>query len=253
MKSVLFILTLIATLISARAADVHVFAAASLNDVMRAIAAKYEPVSGDKLVFNFAGSNVLALQVMHGAPADLFFSADEAQMDRLAQANALDPASRKDILLNRLVAVVSKDSGLQVKSPADLASPDIKHLTLGDPHSVPAGVYAKAYFEKAGLWEKIEPRVIPTENVRAALGAVESGNVEAGVVYQTDAKISKKVRIAFVFPDTPGISITYPAAVLHDAAQPEAAKKFLTYLEGPEASAIFLSYGFIVASAPHDR
>jgi len=240
-------------LVSARAADVHVFAAASLTDVMRAIAAKYEPISGDKLVFNFEGSNVLALQVMHGAPADLFFSADEAQMDRLAQAGALDAASRKDVLRNRLVAVVSKESPLQIKSPVDLTSPDIKHLALADPRSVPAGVYAKAYLEKAGLWEKIEPRVIPTQNVRAALAAVESGNVDAGVVYQTDAKISKKVHVAFVFPDTAGISISYPAAVLHDAAQPEAARKFLTYLEGPEASAIFSSYGFIVASVPHDQ
>ena len=253
MKSLLFLLFFSMALVLARASDVHVFAAASLTDVMRAIAAKYEPISGDKIICNFAGSNVLAVQVLHGAPADLFFSADEAQMDRLAQANAIDAASRKDVLYNRLVAVVSNGSALQVKSPADLASPDIKHLALADPASVPAGVYAKAYLEKAGLWTKIEPRVIPTENVRAALAAVESGNVDAGVVYQTDAKISKKVQVAFVFPDTAGISIAYPAAVLHDAAQPEAARKFLTYLEGPEASAIFSSYGFIVASASHDQ
>jgi len=212
MKSLFLLLIFSMALVSARAADVHVFAAASLTDVMRAIAAKYEPISG-----------------------------------------ALDAASRKDVLRNRLVAVVSKESPLQIKSPVDLTSPDIKHLALADPRSVPAGVYAKAYLEKAGLWEKIEPRVIPTQNVRAALAAVESGNVDAGVVYQTDAKISKKVHVAFVFPDTAGISISYPAAVLHDAAQPEAARKFLTYLEGPEASAIFSSYGFIVASVPHDQ
>jgi molybdate transport system substrate-binding protein len=252
-KTCFALLVFMGTLISARAADVHIFAAVSLTDAMHAIAAKYEPASGDKIVFNFAGSNVLALQITHGAPADLFFSADEAQMDRLAKAGSLDPASRKDILFNKLVVVVGKDSPFHLNAPADLASPDIKHLALADPRSVPAGVYAKAYLEKEGLWAKIESRVIPTENVRAALAAVESGNVDAGVVYQTDAKISTKVQTAFVFPDTAGISIAYPAALLHDAAQPAAAKKFLAYLEGPEAAAIFSSYGFIVAAAPHDK
>jgi molybdate transport system substrate-binding protein len=251
MKFFLSLLLLTLSLGAAAAAQVKVFAAVSLTDALRAIAAKYEPASGDKLLFNLAGSNVLAVQIQHGAPADVFFSADEAQMDRLAKAGEIDPASRKDIVGNQLVAVVRTDGTLSLKSLADLAGPDIQHLALGDPRSVPAGVYARKYLENAGLWTQIEPRVVPAENVRAALAAVESGNVDAGMVYQTDAKISKKVRVAFVVPPVAGITIAYPAAIVHGAPQSDAAKHFLAYLQGAEAQAIFQQYGFIIAPPAH--
>ena len=245
------ILLLILTFCTASAAEIKVFAAISLSDALHAIGARYEPLSADKLQFNLAGSNVLALQIIHGAPADLFFSADEAQMDKLAQAKAIDPATRKDIVFNQLAVVVPNNGPLPLKALADLSGPEVKHLALGDPRSVPAGVYAKAYLVKAGVWPQLESRVIPCENVRAALSAVESGNVEAGIVYQTDAQISKKVHIAFVLPPSSGITIAYPAAVVHDSAQAKAARRFLSYLEGAEARAIFAHYGFIVASPPH--
>ena len=235
----------------AGAAELNVSAAISLSDALHAIAAKYEPISGDKLTFNLAGSNVLALQIAHGDPADVFFSADEAQMDKLSHGNAIDPTTRRDIVFNQLAVVVPKDEALPLKSLTDLADPAVKHLALGDPRSVPAGVYAKAYLEKAGVWAQLETRVVPCENVRAALSAIESGNVEAGIVYQTDAEISKKVRIAFVLPPAHGITIAYPAAVVRDSKQAEAARRFLTYLEGKDARAIFAHYGFIVAAPPH--
>jgi molybdate transport system substrate-binding protein len=251
MKFLLSLFLFAISFLSVSAAEIQVFAAVSLTDALHAIAAKYEPASGDKLLFNLAGSNVLALQIEHGAPADIFFSADEAQMDRLAQAKEVDSDSRKDIVYNQLVAVVRTDSSLSLKALTDLAGPAIKHLALGDPRSVPAGVYAKKYLEAAGLWTQIEPRVVPTENVRAALAAVESGNVDAGMVYQTDAQISKKVRIAFAVPSSAAITIAYPAATVHGAPQPEAAKRFLSYLQGPEAHAIFQQYGFIIAPPAH--
>jgi molybdate transport system substrate-binding protein len=231
------------------AAEVKVFAAISLKDALSAISAKYEPLSKDKLQFNLQGSNVLALQIMHGAPADVFFSADEAQMDKLAQAKAIDPATRQDIVFNQLAVVVPNKDPLLLQSLADLAGPKVKHLALGDPRSVPAGVYAMEYLEKAGVWAQIEPRVVPCENVRAALAAVESGNVEAGIVYKTDAQVSKKVHVAFVPPPEAGITIAYPAAVVHDSAQAAAAQRLITYLQGAEARAIFARYGFIVAPA----
>jgi molybdate transport system substrate-binding protein len=252
MKSILCLFIAVLSFFPIRGTDVKVFAAVSLTDALHEIAAKYEPESGDKLFFNLAGSNVLAVQILHGAPADIFFSADEAQMDRLARARDIEPTSKKDLVFNRLVAVVRTDSPLQLNSLADLTGPEVKHLALGDPQSVPAGVYAKAYLQKAGLWAGVEPRVVPTENVRAALAAVESGNVDAGIVYQTDAHISKKVRIAFTLPATTSITIAYPAAVLTGAPQPEAARRFLAYLEGPEAGAVFSKYGFIVAPAHDD-
>jgi molybdate transport system substrate-binding protein len=253
MKFVLPFFLLTIGFISASAAEIKVFAAVSLTDALHAIAAKYEPASGDKLLFDLAGSNVLALQIQHGAPADIFFSADEAQMDRLAKAGQIVSDSRKDIVYNQLVAVVRIDSTLSLKSLADLAEPDIKHLALGDPRSVPAGVYARKYLERAGLWTQIEPRVVPTENVRAALAAVESGNVDAGMVYQTDAQISKKVRIAFVVPPSAAITIAYPAAIVQGAPQSEGARHFLSYLQGPEAGAIFQQYGFILARPVHGK
>jgi molybdate transport system substrate-binding protein len=236
-------------LASARAADVHVFAAASLTDAMKAIAAKYEPASGDKLLLNFAASNALTVEIIRGAPADVILSADEAQMARLASKSLIDGSTRRDLLSNKLVAVVPSDSKPTINAPADLAAPSIQRLALGDPAAVPAGVYAKEYLRKAGLWDKLAPRVIPCASVRAALAAVEGGNVDAGIVYQTDAKISYKVKVAFVFPDLADLPITYPVALVQAAPQPDAAKKFLAYLEGPEAAAIFTSYGFIVI--PH--
>jgi molybdate transport system substrate-binding protein len=233
--------------IAAHAADVSVYAAVSLTDALKAIAPKFEAATGDKLVFNLDGSNVLALQITKGAPADVFFSADEKQMDKLQQAGLLDASTRQDIVLNRLVAVVGVDSPLQIGSLADLTKPEVKHLALADPRSVPAGVYAKQYLQDAGLWDQIEARVVPTQNVRAALAGVESGNADAGIVYQTDALISKKVKVAFALPDSAKIRIAYPAAALAHAKNPDGAKKLVQYLlTDPDARAIFAKYGFIV-------
>jgi molybdate transport system substrate-binding protein len=192
------------------------------------------------------------LQITHGAPADVFFSADEAQMDKLQAAGLVDTATRADILFNRLVAVVGNGSPLQLASLNDLTKPEIKHLALADPRSVPAGVYARKYLQAANLWDQVEPRVVPTQNVRAALASVESGNAEAGIVYQTDALISHKVKIAFALPDSPQIKIAYPAAVLTHAPNPEGAKKLVLYLQNnADARAVFAQYGFIVGPSAH--
>ncbi len=170
-------------------------AAASLTDAMKEIGAAYEKESGDKLQFNFGASNMLARQIEEGAPADVFFSADEAKMDALEKKDLLLPGTRRSLLSNSLVIVVAADSGMSPKSAADLAKPEYKKLALAEPRSVPAGIYAREYLEKLGLWEAVKEKVVPTENVRAALAAVESGNVDAGIVYKTDALISKKVKV----------------------------------------------------------
>jgi len=243
MLAVLFLLGALA----AHAADVAVYAAVSLTDALKAIAPKFEAATGDKLVFNLDGSNVLALQISKGAPADVFFSADEAQMDKLQKAGLVDAATRKDVVFNRLVAIVGANSTLQLTSLADLARPEIKHLALADPRSVPAGVYAKQYLQDAKVWDQVEARVVPTQNVRAAMAGVESGNADAGIVYQTDALISKKVKIAFALPESSKVRIAYPAAALTHAANPDGAKKLVHFLQtDPDARAIFAKYGFIV-------
>jgi len=231
---------------SLHAAEVTVFAAASLTDSLKEVAAAYEKESGDKIVFNFAASSTLARQIEAGGPADIFFSADEAQMDRLEKKGLIDPATRKSRLGNSLVVVVPSDSTLQIKSASDLTNASVKQIALADPKGVPAGVYAKGWLTRQQLWPAVEPKIVPTENVRAALAAVASGNVELGVVYKTDAAISKNVKIAYAVPRADSPDISYPMALVKDSKQPAAAGKFLSYLSSEEAGQVFTRFGFLL-------
>jgi molybdate transport system substrate-binding protein len=231
----------------ARAAEVTIFAAASLSDALLEIARRYEPASGDKLNFNLAASSVLARQIKEGAPADVFFSADELKMDELAKSALIVPETRHTLLSNTLVIVVNAERGATVTAPADLGKPAIRHLALAETQTVPAGIYAKAWLQKTGLWSKVVDKVVPTENVRACLAAVESGNVEAGIVYKTDALISKKVKIAYEVTVAEGPRISYPLAVVKGSKQEAAARKFAEYLASPGAAAVFTQYGFLPA------
>lgn len=243
------LLCLIAALLTLplRAADLNVYAAASLSDALKELAPAYEASSGDKLVFNLGASSALALQIKNGAPADVFFSADEAKMDDLAKAGFIADDTRRSLLSNTLVIVVNATNGATVSAPADLSAPAIRRLALAETKTVPAGIYAKEWLEKAGLWEKVSARVVPTENVRACLAAVEAGNADAGIVYKTDALISKKVKIAHEVSLTDGPKISYPLAVLKDSKQAAAARKFASYLAGAEARAVFVKFGFLPA------
>jgi molybdate transport system substrate-binding protein len=225
---------------------VLVFAAASLTDALKEIAASWEIAGGESVVFNFAASSLLARQIREGAPADLFLSADEAQMDGLERAGLVVPGTRRSVLSNTLVAVVPKDSALRIASARDLAGPGVERLALAEPTSVPAGVYSKKFFERVGIWDALARKVVPTENARATLAAVESGNVDAGIVYRTDAAISKHVRIAFEIPATMGPAISYPFALVKGAPRETEARRFLAYLGSPAARAVFVRYGFLV-------
>jgi molybdate transport system substrate-binding protein len=231
-----------------KADDVEVFAAASLTDALKDIAANYEKTSGDKIIFNFESSGTLATQIKAGAPADLFFSADEEKMDALDQAGLLAPGTRHDLLRNNLAVVAPADSTLTITAPAQLAGDAIKHLALGDTKSVPAGIYAKQYLDKIGIWAQLEPRVIPCQNVRAALAAVETGNVDAGIVYYTDALHSKKTKVIYDISPQDGPKITYPAALVAGSKHADAAKKFLDYLGSPDALKVFAKSGFITGN-----
>jgi len=229
-----------------RHATVVVFAAASLTDCLKEIATGYEKATGDKIVFNLAASSTLARQIRAGARADVFFSADEARMQALEDEGLIAKGTRRSRLSNSLVIVVAADRGAEVKSPQDLAGPKIKRLALADPQAVPAGVYAREYLRRVKLWSAIQPKVVPMENVRAALAAVEAGNVDAGIVYKTDVAISRKVRIAWEAPRQEGPLISYPMALLADAPQPQAGRRFLEHLSSGQAEAVFRKFGFIV-------
>ena len=147
---------------NAYSAEVNVCAAASLTDVMKEIAAAYEKQSGDKISFNFAASSLLARQITEGAPADIFFSADETRMDDLEKAGLIVPETRRDLLSNSLVIVVPNDSKLTIASPDELITKAQK-IAISDPRAVPAGIYTKEYLSSLGLWEKLESKMVPTE------------------------------------------------------------------------------------------
>ena len=230
----------------ARAGELTVFAAASLSDALKEIAVIYQKQSGDRVVFNFGASSVLARQIEEGAPADIFFSADEAKMDGLEKLGLILKETRRSRLSNSLVIVVAADSPLQVPSADHLAGDKVKRIALADPKAVPAGVYARAYLEKARLWPAVERKIVPTENVRAALAAVESGNVDAGIVFKTDARISRKVRVTCEVKPEEGPPISYPMAVVKESSRIEAGKRFLRHLDSGEAETVFEKHGFIV-------
>jgi molybdate transport system substrate-binding protein len=245
-KTALLVLVLLFSAASARAAELLVFGAASLTDVLKELGDSYGKSTGDKITFSFGASNTLARQIQAGAPADLFLSADEKSMDGLDKGRLLLAGTRKSVLSNTLVVVVPAGSSLKIAAPEDLAAPGVRVLALAEPQSVPAGIYAKQYLQSKKLWARVIDRVVPTENVRAALAAVEVGNAEAGIVYKTDAGISKKVKVAYEVPRAEGPKISYPFAVVAATKQPDAARRFLTWLESPDALEVFRKYGFLI-------
>jgi molybdate transport system substrate-binding protein len=223
--------------------ELSVFAAASLADALTEIGTAWQAASGNRAVFNFGASSDLARQIRAGAPADVFFSADGAQMDALERQGLVRATERSDLLSNTLVVIVPEDSKARVTSPHDLAG--FRTIAIADPQAVPAGVYARSWLQGVKLWDELAPRVVPTLHVRAALAAVESGNVEAGIVYRTDAARSKRVRVVFEVSQQQGPPIRYPVAPLTSSGKPAAAS-FVSYLRSPAAREIFVRHGFLV-------
>lgn len=246
MRRTLTLLLILFLTLPLAADEVLVFAAASLTDVLQEIARSYESASGDTIIFNFASSSVLARQIREDAPADLFISADELRMNELQKRGLIDPKTRQSVLSNTLVVVVPASGGMKISSATDLIDDRIRTVALADPASVPAGIYARQHLLKIGAWGRVARKVIPMENVRGALSAVESGNVDCGIVYRTDALISKHVRVAVEIPREQGPAISYPFAITMNAPAPEAARRFLAHLTSPPALATFRRYGFLI-------
>ncbi len=233
----------IAEPVGAVAEEINVSAAVSLTGPLAELASLYEARSGDQLVLNLGGSNALARQILAGAPADLFFSADEAQMDVLQGASLVRAEARVKALGNSLVVVVPQASAASVSSPPDLLV--FRRLALADPAAVPAGVYARRWLEAEGLWQRLAPRVVPTLNVRAALALVETEAADAGIVYRTDAALTRRVRTAFAVPTGRAPAITYVLAPLTTSRQAHTSAA-LRFLVSREAAAVYTRYGFAV-------
>jgi molybdate transport system substrate-binding protein len=232
--------------LSAGAEEIIVSAAASLTDALKEIGGSFESKTRDKVILNFGGSAALARQIVEGAPAEVFFSADAEKMDLLEKQGRIDSATRRDLLSNQLVLIVAGDSKLPIRSPQDLLRPEVKRVALAEPSSVPVGIYAKKYLEGERLWQSVRDKIVPVLDARAALAAVASANVEAGFVYKTDAAISKKVKIAYEVPIAKGPKIVYAVAIVGASKNKSAAREFVQYLSAPAARRVFRRYGFIV-------
>jgi len=223
-----------------------VFAAASLTDVLQEIGDAFTKETSIAVKFSFAASSTLARQIETGAPADAFFSADQDWMDYLQARNLIQRQTRHDVVANRLVLIAPLDSTLALKIAPDFplaAALGNKRLAVGDPDSVPAGRYARAALVSLGVWDTVADRLAPADSVRSALAFVDRGETPLGIVYETDARIDKHVRVVDLFPPTSHPPIVYPLA-LTTSAQPAAAR-FAAFVRSPVADAAFKAFGFV--------
>ena len=251
MIRILHLLVTLAALLLAPAAVAQergpvVLAAASLQESLTEAAEAWAAKGHPKPVLSFAASSALARQVIAGAPADLFLSADEPWMDAVVRAGMLRAGTRTTLLGNRLVLIAPAASKVRL-TPAR-GFPLVKalgsgRLALADPDAVPAGKYAKAALSGLGVWRGVAARVAPAENVRAAMALVARGAAPLGIVYATDARASKAVRIVGIFPAGSHPPIRYPVAVLK-ASRHRDAMGFRAFLVSKQARAIFARHGF---------
>lgn len=224
-----------------------VSAAISLKDSLDAIGQKYEQSHPNvKIAFNYAGSGTLQHQIEQGAPVNIFFSAAEKQMDRLESEGLLEPGTRRNLVTNTLVLITPASSSA-IANFQDLAKPGVKIIALGEPATVPAGLYAQETLEHLGIWEAVQKKIVYAKDVRAVLAYVETGNADAGLVYRTDAEISSRVRVAATAPANSHDPIVYPAAILKGSKNVSAARELLEFLGNQQSREIFAKYGFTMS------
>ena len=228
-------------------APLTVFAAASLTNALRDIGALWAAAGHQKPVFSFASSSTLAQQIEHGAPANVFLSADEKWMDDLAKHGGLAAGTRRDLVGNSLVLVepAARMHTIVLKAGVDLNAVLGRdgRLAVGDPAHVPAGIYAQQSLEKLGVWPALKARLAPADSVRSALRLVELGEAPAGIVYATDVGVSPKLAVAGVFPAESHDPIRYPGGVVK-ARDSHAARAFLAFLQTQPCHDVFSHYGF---------
>lgn len=230
---------------AAKPVGLTVSAASSLKDAMEEIKNVYaQENSKVKITYNFGASGALQQQIEQGAPADLFISAAAKNMDDLKNKGLIIEDTKKDLLLNEVVLVVPKNSS-GINSFNDLESDKIKKLALGEPDSVPAGKYGQEILTKLGIWEKCKGKAVYAKDVRQVLNYVETESAEAGIVYQTDAKVSDQVKIVAAAPSGSHTPVVYPLAVVKSSKNVSAAKEFANFLAGDKARAVFEKYGFV--------
>jgi molybdate transport system substrate-binding protein len=224
-----------------------VSAAASTREALEQLAKEFHKKTGGAVNVNFGPSSTLAKQIVEGGPAEIFLSADEGWADYLQHAGLVE--ERRDLLGNHLVVVVPADSSLKLTKLAELGADSITHLALAGP-GVPAGEYAREALKNAGVWDSVRERVVSGNDVRGTLAFVEQGEVDAGVVYQTDAAVSQRVRIALEIPEHLHALIRYPLVLVRHQTVSLNARRFYEFLNSEQAAVVFRQAGFQPLSVP---
>ena len=252
LKLTLVVLLTTLSLVSplARAADLLVFAAASLKESMDGQARAFEVKSGHRVIVSYGASNALARQIEAGAPADVIISADVDWIDYLETRRQLAPATRVDLLRNALVLVAPSSSTLALDIekgfPLARALGDGR-LAMANPDAVPAGKYGRLALQSLGAWASVERNIARAENVRAALLLVARNEAPLGIVYATDALADRRVKVIGTFPASSHPAIVYPAAVVAASTKSAAARELLGFLNSADAGRIWTSHGFTPA------
>jgi molybdate transport system substrate-binding protein len=234
---------------SSEPVELTIAAAASLTDVTAEIADAYKQVAPDvQLTFTYASSGNLQTQIEEGAPVDIFMSAAQKQMNALEEEGLLADGTRSDLLENKVVLIMPADSDMALTSFEDLATDMVSSVALGDPESVPAGQYAEEVLTSLDILDTVKEKANYGSDVRQVLTWVESGNVDCGVVYATDAATSENVKVVCEAPEGSVKAIIYPVSVLEQSASKDAAMSFIEFMKTDDAAAIFEKYGFKMAS-----
>jgi molybdate transport system substrate-binding protein len=235
------------TTTQALAVELNISAAASLTDVLTVINEMYTQIHKNvTIVPNYASSGILQKQIEQGAPADVFISAAAKQMQALQDGGLILDETRQDLLNNKIVLVVPKNSALEITGFMDLLNDNVKQIAIGDPEFVPSGIYGKQAFEVFGIYEQIQSKLILGIDTPHVLGYLESNSVDAGIVYSTDAAITDNIKVVADAPAEVNNKIVYPVAVIKASRNVEAAKAYIAFLFSNEARAIFEQYGFVM-------
>jgi molybdate transport system substrate-binding protein len=224
--------------------ELNISAAASLTDAFNELKELYiKDHPNVSINYNFAASGPLQKQIEEGAPVDVFVSANQDKMDELEQKNLILSDTRQDLLTNVVVLIANKDS--KIKDFMDLTKSEVEKISIGEPASVPVGDYSKQVLMSLNMWEDVEPKLLLAKSVRQVLAYVDSGNVDAGLVYKTDAMIAEKAVIVAEAPENSHEPVIYPMAVVKESKNIDESKQFIYFLASKEASTVLGKYGFI--------
>lgn len=226
--------------------EIYVLAAASLIDVLTELANNYKQKTSTEIIFSFASSGALQAQIEASAPADIFFSAAQKQMNALEEKGLIDSETRKDLLENKVVLISPKNSNLNIKSFTDITNSNVKKLGLGEPKSVPVGQYSEEILSNLSILDIAKEKAVYGSDVRNVLDWVETAEVDCGIVYATDAKIAKNINIIAEAPEGTHKKVIYPISIIKSSQNKEEAKKFIEYISTDKSKEIFQNYGFTV-------